>query len=247
VIGLRFEIYNYSNRGARPNNEDSCGYWQGEARGKGAYVVADGLGGHDCGEVASRLAVEYILNAAQDKDDFSEEALLKMLDGANMRIIERQKANPEHKNIRTTIAAGFLDGDVFRHFHVGDSRFYYFKNGSLYWQSRDHSVSQMSVDMGHIAPEAIRFDDDRSKLLKVLGDAERLNINQLPSSIKIEGHDAFLLCTDGFWEYVFETEMELDLVKSGSPREWCEFMCKRLLRRVTGNNDNFTALCAFVA
>lgn len=247
MIGVQFNIYSYTNQGARANNEDSCAFWQDADREKGAFVVADGLGGHDCGEVASRLAAEYILETAQAKGDFTDEALLELLNGANAHIFERQSADPACKGMRTTVVAGFLDGDTFRYFHAGDSRFYYFKNGSLYWQSKDHSVSQMSVDMGHIRPEAIRFDDDRSKLLKVLGDAKCLHIDQLDAPIKIEGNDAFLLCTDGFWEYVFETEMELDLVKSGSPREWCEFMCKRLLRRVSGNNDNFTALCGLTA
>ena len=247
MIRLRCDVYGYTNQGARANNEDDYGLWLDSDRGRGVFVVADGLGGHECGEVASRLAVEHILGATRGMPDLTaEEALLGLLDETNAIILERQRESPEHRGMRTTVVAGLWEGSVFRYVHAGDSRCYYFKNGSLYRQSKDHSVSQLSVDLGQITPEAIRFDEDRSKLLKVLGDVESLHIDRLDAPIAMESNDAFLLCTDGFWEYVSEVEMELDLVKSDTPRDWCEFMCRRLLRRVTDNNDNFTAVCACV-
>lgn len=246
---MDFNVYSYTNQGGRDYNEDYSGYRQEGERG--AFVLADGLGGHGFGEVASKLAVDYILSAMGNVWDATEETvpslsddvLITLIDGANKAILECQNANLEYKNMRTTIAAAFVTGDIFRYINVGDSRVYYFKNGCLYAQSKDHSVSQMAVDLGEITQEEIRYHDDRSKLLKVLGDVETLNITKTEPQIKIDNGDAFLLCSDGFWEYVFETEMELDLVKSSTPEEWCGFMCRRLLRRVTGNNDNFTVLC----
>jgi serine/threonine protein phosphatase PrpC len=236
-----FNVYSYTNKGGRNHNEDSCGYWQSDDRG--VFVVADGLGGHGHGEVASEIAVNYMLDAVKNNFTVCNDGLINLLNATNREILNRQNTEPELKSMRTTVVTALFSNDIFRYFNVGDSRFYYFKNGCLYAQSKDHSVSQMAVDLGEITADEIRYHDDRSKLLKVLGDVEALNITKAEPEIKIENGDAFLLCTDGFWEYVFETEMELDLIKSDSPQEWSEFMCKRLLRRVTGNNDNFTVLC----
>lgn len=97
--------------------------------------------------------------------------------------------------------------------------------------------------MGEIAFDQIRFHDDRKKLIKVLGNEEQLKITKLDQPIKAEKGDAILLCSDGFWEYVYETEMEIDLSKSSTAQEWGEFMIKRLLLRVSGDNDNFTCIC----
>jgi len=241
---MKFDVYSYTNKGGRDYNEDFCGHLQDV--GKGVFVIADGLGGHGHGEVASEIAVNYILNTAKSDLEIDDAYLLEIMNGANNAVINHQNSEPVYKNIRTTVAAAFFSEDVFKYFNVGDSRLYYFKNGCLYSQSKDHSVPQMAANMGEITTEEIRNHEDRSKLLKVLGDVENLNIKKIVQGVKIEKGDAFILCTDGFWEYVFETEMELDLLKSSSPKEWCEFMCKRLLRRVTGNNDNFTVLCGIM-
>ena len=247
---MLFNIYSYTNKGARSYNEDCGGYWQDfqqdRNNSRGVYVLADGLGGHGYGEVASRFTVEYILGVAGQRFPAGEADLLSLMNNVNTAIMHKQNADPKYKQMRTTVAAGFFSENLFSYFNVGDSRVYYFKNGCLYMQTKDHSVSQMSVNLGEIRQEDIRFHDDRSKLLKVLGDVPSLNINKLDPPIPTESGDAFLLCSDGFWEYIYETEMELDLVKSSSPKEWCEFMCKRLLHRVYDgniNNDNFTVIC----
>ena len=128
---------------------------------------------------------------------------------------------------------------------MGDTRCYYLKNGCIYEQSLDHSIPQVEVGLGEITPEEIRFHVDRNKLLKVLGDTEELRIDQIREPVDIEPGDAFLLCTDGFWEYVYETEMEIDLIKSRSPKEWTEYMVKRLLLRPAAERDNFTVLAGW--
>lgn len=72
-----------------------------------------------------------------------------------------------------------------------------------------------------------------------------MRIDQIREPVDIEPGDAFLLCTDGFWEYVYETEMEIDLIKSRSPKEWTEYMVKRLLLRPAAERDNFTVLAGW--
>ena len=112
----------------------------------------------------------------------------------------------------------------------------------------DHSVPAMLAQAGRVDPADIRNHEDRNKLLKVLGDSEDLALKgeKQYDTIELEDGDAFLLCSDGFWEYVYETEMEIDLSKSDSAHEWKTYMLKRLLNRVTDNNDNFTLICGIL-
>ena len=80
----------------------------------------------------------------------------------------------------------------------------------------------------------------------MLGDAEKIRIGRLDEPVEIEPGDAFLLCSDGFWEYVYETEMEIDLVKSRTAKEWMEYMVKRLLLRPAVERDNYTVLVCWL-
>lgn len=130
----------YTNRGGRENNEDYALY---AADGSsGVWVLADGLGGHERGEVAAKLAAEYIVSAAGKERDYTEPTLLKIADGANALIRREQQRDGKNRSMRTTVVAAFSDGEKISYFNVGDSRFYYFKNGCLYRQSKDHSVSR---------------------------------------------------------------------------------------------------------
>lgn len=234
-------IYSYTNKGGRGNNEDYCGQHTGG--NYGSCALADGLGGHDCGEVASKAAVEYILRETEKLADLSDSYLTQLIGDVNHEILDLQKRDPRYCAARTTIVAALYRDDTFRYFNVGDSRLYYFKKGCIFSQTKDHSLSQLAVDLGEITPEQIRFHDDRNGLLKVLGNEPELRITKVYKAIRIEAGDAFLLCSDGFWEYVFEAEMELDLLKSETPGQWGEHMVKRLLSRVSGNNDNYTLIC----
>lgn len=108
------------------------------------------------------------------------------------------------------------------------------------------AASQAAVELGQLTPEQIRGSEDRVKLLKVLGNFDRLELKRQPEQIPAMNGDAFLICTDGFWEHVHEREMECDLVKSDSPTEWRDRMLKRLLLRTGNSGDNYTALCGFI-
>ena len=232
----------YTDRGTRTINEDCYRYTAKEERA--CFVVADGLGGHERGEVASQTAVDYVTGHFAEMEKLTEEGILKLLKGADEAVRAGQK---EKKEMRTTIAAAFIEDECFWYAHAGDSRCYYLKNGCIYARTKDHSIPQMEVNLGDIRTEEIRFHPARNQLLKVLGNEEELLIDHLEEPVFVEPGDAFLLCSDGFWEYVFETEMELDLIKSASPKEWVEYMVKRLLLRPAPERDNFTVLAGWFA
>jgi serine/threonine protein phosphatase PrpC len=103
----------------------------------------------------------------------------------------------------------------------------------------------MAVFAGEITPAQIRFHEDRNKVLRALGnDLDIKPEISMPLQLA-SGFHAFLLCTDGFWEYVLEEEMEIDLSKSHAPQEWISLMLQRLYKRVDGANDNFSAIAVF--
>lgn len=228
---LRAERSVYTCEGGYDHNEDSvfCG---GDM-----FAVADGLGGHSGGGEASRAAVKYIAEHFSEAD--SPEEMSGLFEGANTAVRKLGGG-------MTTVAAARLREGVFTFGNVGDSRVYYFRNGRVAAQTRDHSVCQAAVELGQITPEQIRGSEDRSQLLKVLGSGERLELKRLPEQIAAQSGDAFLLCTDGFWEHIHEHEMECDLAKSATPGEWSARMLKRLLLRTGNSGDNYTVICGMV-
>ncbi len=237
---MNIDLFSYSNMGARPLNEDSYGVKNDDDRC--IAVLCDGLGGHNCGEVASQSAVKNILEGISQIETLEADKIYEILRIVNEGLVQHQITHPEFNGMRTTAVGCIVDKNELHYFNSGDSRFYFFSNGTLSCMSKDHSVSQMSVELGEMSFDNIRFDADRNKLLKVLGDNTSNEVGTIYRPIPYKSGDAFLLCSDGFWEYVLEEEMEIDLSKSNSAKEWIEFMLVRLLLKFNGNNDNFTVV-----
>jgi serine/threonine protein phosphatase PrpC len=237
---MNIDLFTYSNMGARMLNEDSYGIKNDDKRC--IAVLCDGLGGHNCGEVASQTAVKNIIEGIHQIKDIQADKLYDVLRIVNDGLVQQQIANPTLNGMRTTAVGCVIDEKGLHYFNSGDSRFYFFSNGTLSTMSKDHSVSQMSVELGEMSFDDIRFDVDRNKLLKVLGQSTSNEIGTIYRPITYKSGDAFLLCSDGFWEYVLEEEMEIDLSKADTAKEWIEFMIVRLLLKFSGNNDNFTVV-----
>ncbi len=213
-------------------NEDSC-YCRDDC-----FIVADGLGGHENGEIASAQAVNYI------SDNFSGmldgDGVSRLLAGADEAVRSGGEGG------KSTLAALFISENTVRYANVGDSRMYYFRQGKILARTKDHSVCQASVEMGELDPGDVRGSDDRSGLFKVLGASQPLKVPKPYEPIGIQDGDAFLLCSDGFWEYVYEMEMQADLLKSRNAAEWLRHMVKRLLLRSENSGDNYTAVCGII-
>lgn len=237
---MNIDLFTYSNMGARPLNEDRFGIKNDENRC--IAVLCDGLGGHNCGEVAAQIAVKNILEGISQIGELDTDKLYNVLKIVNDGLVQQQIIKQEQKGMRTTAVGCIVDNKELTYFNSGDSRFYFFSNGTLSAMTKDHSVSQMSVELGEMSFDDIRFDADRNKLLKVLGESTANEVGTIYRPIPYKSGDAFLLCSDGFWEYVLEEEMEIDLSKANTPKEWIEFMLVRLLLKFNGNNDNFTVV-----
>lgn len=232
-----------SKTGGRKANEDYCSYLC--QLSASIWVVADGMGGHFGGEVASKLAVESILNSFNGQEQVDENLIFTLLSDANQQIMAEQNEKAMLKKMHTTIVLLAADQTKLICAHLGDSRAYFFKKGQYVTRTQDHSVVQALVNQGEITEKEMRFHEDRNRVLKALGHHDQLkpSIQTIPGTP--EAGDAWLLCTDGFWEYVFEHEMEIDYYKANCPDEWLKKMEYRLLSRASKNHDNYTAMAIF--
>ena len=237
---MKITAYSYTNKGGREHNEDSV-RWRAQDD-CGVFVVADGLGGHDCGEVASALAAEAIADGCDPHAAPDSERLLELLRAANRRVMEGQKL-PGQEEMKTTAVTLHLSHGKAAWAHIGDSRLYRFSGGDLAHVTRDHSVTYMKYLGGEISYMDIYHDDDRSSLLRVLG---REPCSPEAGVCEVLTGDAFLLCTDGFWEFVYTEEILIDLLKARTPEEWAKLMLLRHIRRTPAGNDNFSLIAVFV-
>jgi serine/threonine protein phosphatase PrpC len=238
-----FQTARVSEVGGRPNNEDFCGFLQ--VNSSTCWAVADGLGSHNAGELASKAAVETVLESFRQNPELSAAAIEGHVSAAQEAILNMQRNDPATAGMRTTLVMLISDSRQALWAHIGDSRLYRFQACGLVTQTEDHSVPQSLAKAGEISPGQIRGHADRNRLLRALGDSGPARASVLATPVLLSDTDAFLLCTDGFWEYVLEIEMLADLVASSSPQGWLDRATVRLRQRAWGEYDNYTALAIF--
>ena len=241
-MNSRTDYYIISETGSRNYNEDSAvqkAYGEREV-----FAVADGLGGCGAGDIASSAAVRTVVETIEKKVPInSEETLEQIFYSAQDRILYLQKTDRTHHEMATTLAVLLLEKGSAQWAHVGDTRLYMFRNGAVLYQTKDHSVPQMLVNMGELEPEEIRHHPDRSRLLSVVGRQWNGRGFDVSPKIRIKKGDAFLLCSDGFWELIEEKEMCSKLLETSTAAHWLEKMKSIVLDNGRGKDmDNLTAL-----
>jgi len=228
-----------SKTGGRSANEDFCSY--AVAGDQACYLVADGLGGHRGGALASKTAGEAVLKAFRDKPAVSGVRLKEYIYYAREELQKAERTAESALSLKTTLVVLLVDRQKALWAHVGDSRLYLFKKGKLSFQTRDHSVPQRLAESGEISIEDIRFHEDRNRLIAAFtGEDDKACVYS--EDYYLAANDAFLLCTDGFWEYVYEKEMERTLIDTKLPERWLESMESLLLKRIDSGSDNYSAL-----
>ena len=233
----------FTSLGDREVNEDCVGEIK-TSRGHN-FVVADGLGGHGHGEIASEIAVSTSLKifAGGNDTDVIEKSFIL----SQKTILQEQEKNPELADMKTTLVDLIIREDKATWGHIGDSRLYFFRGGKIRKQTLDHSVPQMLVNLGEIKPKDIRGHEDRNRLLRVIGSPWDKKSFEIEKEITIKNKDAFLLCTDGFWELVDEKYMQKTLKKSSTVEEWMDYLIKEVVRNGESvNMDNNSAIAIWV-
>ena len=230
-------------QGGRPYNEDSIAI-SDSIEPIGTFALADGLGGNGMGDIASSIAVKCALegDSSLRGGDFLAQGFI----AAQKTIMSEQVRLHAESKMKTTMVALRIEHNRAYYGHIGDSRLYYFSGRSCKQLTKDHSVPQMLVASGDIQPCDIRHHPDRNKLLRVLGvewETPRFSLCKKP--LIVWPGDAFLLCSDGFWEYIEEDEMLELYRKHKRPGTWLVNMKKIVEKRGAeseGTADNFSAI-----
>ena len=235
-----------TDRGGRSVNEDGIGIT--EHGDLACFVVADGLGGHGKGEVASRLAVQAFDGVFSAP---GEKSMAELLSDAFFRaqedILREQRHLGTPSQMKTTAVALAIQNGQAVWGHIGDSRLYVFAKHRVKERTLDHSVPQMLVLSGEIRERNIRHHPDRNRLLRVLGVAGDPPRFELSAYQPLDQIQAFLLCSDGFWELVTEREMGKLLRRSRTPEEWLDQMKTIVEKRGRGlEMDNYSAIAVIL-
>jgi serine/threonine protein phosphatase PrpC len=197
---MRFSIFQESRKGGRPANEDRTSY--AYTRDSLLMVVADGMGGHLHGEVASQIAAQLLTEAFQrearpklaDPSGF----LQKSINDAHFALGDYAEARGLIDSPRTTCVACVVQDSTAFWAHVGDSRLYHIREGRIHAQTRDHSRVQMLVDQGRVREEAVASHPDRNKIFNCIGSTTLPQV-ELSKPARLREDDTLILCTDGLW------------------------------------------------
>lgn len=230
----------FTDKGARPINEDAAQCFQNNENA--CFVLCDGLGGHGMGDFASSLVVNIFgkqLSEATDMRQFLDQAF----SAAQEKLMMEQRERHALQKMKTTAVALATDGKSAYIGHVGDSRLYVFRKNKIKLRTKDHSIPQMLVLSGEIKESEIRNHPDRNIVLRAMGIEWDEPKYELLPPIPLKKCDAFLLCSDGFWELI-EDERMCELLKDAdTPEKWLNDMVDEVRKNgVDRNMDNFSAI-----
>jgi serine/threonine protein phosphatase PrpC len=231
----------------RQNNEDSFGYWEPEddqqflRKGRLA-VVADGMGGYEGGQEASRLAVETLVAVYRDfSGDDPQAALVEALQSAHEQIRQYSFAHPELRGMGTTCTAAAIvrgtECDELYYVHVGDSRLYLIRDGRITRVTRDHSYVGRLVESGMISPEEAETHPQRNILTAALGTNPELIMDSPLQPEPLRPDDVLLICSDGLWGQMRDAEILGAVEKKSAEQAGRELI---ELARERGGPDNIT-------
>lgn len=235
------DIAMLSKCGGRECNEDYI--LKAEYKGQQCMILCDGLGGHACGEVASELVAKTVAKMFEEKGYYSA-FLSDAFERAQNTLLEEQKKRNLVNAMKTTLVVLVITDEHIQWAHIGDSRLYrIYENGEKYQRTRDHSLVQILCDTGEIKEEEIRTHEERNKLLRAMGAQWGNRTYDVSPVLERGDNQAFLLMTDGFWEYVYETEMQQLLKNTSDSQKWLEQMELHVLERADmTKTDNYSAI-----
>ena len=215
-------------------------------------VVADGMGGHAAGEIASRMAISAVVSLALDVPDWIfkvdeaharevEQRSRTYVQEAGAMLVARGESDPALRGMGTTLTAARSLGRDLIITHVGDSRAYLLRGGRLHCLTRDHTYAQLLVDLGQLKPGDIAGSRHRHVLVNALGGAGG-DVQVDTDRLQLEDGDRLLLCSDGLTDLVDDTTITSVLLEAASSSDACERLVQRALDG--GGRDNVTVVVA---
>jgi PPM family protein phosphatase len=237
---MRFSVYQVSRRGGREKNEDRMGYCY--TRDAGLFALADGMGGHPEGEVASQLSLQTLAALFQKEAKPSLADPVRFLHDAifagHHQLLRYATQRALVDTPRTTIVACLIQGNAAYWAHCGDSRLYVVRGGKLVARTRDHSYSELQDAMSHVVPIGERFN--RNVLFTCLGSPGKPVVDT-SGPMLLQPGDRVMLCSDGLWGAVSDAVITEQLSRrpiSDAVPELVELA----LREAGAKSDNVTVL-----
>lgn len=229
----------------RSGNEDN---FFAEADDKrGVFVVADGMGGHAAGEVASEMAVQIVarqlLPLAGVKDHEAGDTVAQALKDANRAIYDRMLAEVDKQGMGTTASVLVLSDEGYLIGQIGDSRVYLLRDGALTQITKDHSYVQEQVDAGLLTPEQARYHPYSNVITRCVGASEEVEADVYAGDVRVG--DVFLLASDGLTGMVDDRRLQQLLLARSGPGRIVDSLIAEANGR--GGLDNITAIVIQVA
>lgn len=200
------------------------------------YVVCDGMGGHEAGEVASEIAVRELRAHAPAEPD--ADALGRAVDEANLAIIRAVSEGVGREGMGTTCTAAMLEGDHLAIAQCGDSRAYLLHNGALQQLTRDHSLVADLIERGEIQPEEARTHPWRSYITRALGLDPRIHADLY--ELSVDAGDRLMLCSDGLYSLVGDAQICRIMAAHADPQAAANALVDAAL--AAGGNDNVSVI-----
>lgn len=219
----------------RPINEDS--FYAPQA-GERFCAIADGMGGHNAGEVASSMAVETFANAMRSGAPVNALTLRRAVEAANQAVYQASLREAKYSGMGTTFTALSQSGRDVHIAHVGDSRAYLLRHGSIMRLTIDHTLVEEMVMQGLITPSEAKHHPKRNYITRALGTADWVEVDLI--QIERMSGDVFFLCSDGLSNHVEEKRI-LELAQR--PGSWEEKASALVdIAMENGSTDNITAM-----
>ncbi len=255
---FRFEVFGLTDVGlVREGNEDSLLL----AQDIGLFAVADGMGGHNCGEVASAFTIEAISAFYRSSDvtrqvraayrklrrslpreqlDSSTEALRlrRAVEGANVSVFRLAQQHESLRDMGTTVVAAVFCGRRMYTSNVGDSRVYRLRDGRIQQLTEDHSLVNEYLRMNMLRPEDVETFPYKNVIVRAIGLHEQVTVDI--DYVSVRAGDQILLCSDGLTDLVRDPEIERLLSGESSARSACERLTE--LAKDRGGHDNITTV-----
>lgn len=250
---MQLEAYAATDVGpVRENNEDNFLVDIDQA----VFVVADGMGGHAAGEVASQIAIDTISDiligandpdetrlqlSVEDPDEAIRERIRYCMNQASVRIRQAIRDEPAYRRMGTTLVMVLMDGDNAFIGHVGDSRAYLFRDSRIQRLTRDHTVVQQEMDAGRLTPELARIVPHKNILTRSVG--AQGPVDPDISLRPVQRGDLFILCSDGVTDPL-EDEAIAQLCRNTHPEDLAQTLVDESIRG--GGEDNITVVIVVV-
>ena len=237
---MRFSVYQVSRRGGRDKNEDRMGYCY--TRDSGLFALADGMGGHPEGEVASQLALQtlsaHFQSEAKPRLDDPLRFLHDAIVAGHHQLLRYATERALMDTPRTTIVACLLQGNAAYWAHCGDSRLYLVRGDKLVARTRDHSYSELQQTLSQVVPMSDRVN--RNVLFTCLGSPGKPVVDTA-GPLLVQPGDRVMLCSDGLWSSVSDPIIT-DILANNAISDAVPELVERALRAAGEKSDNVTVL-----